>query len=314
MDKIKEVSLSEIPIPCIAQNKWDGELCFLFFDSLLGKWVTVNNWGHYRTDYPITEEAEKLYKGLLKKDIVYVGELCSGDNLYDFLNSKKFPHKLFLVIFDVLPNSSTRNNFRDYINDKLGYMAFLPTNSGKIRFVKGQGIPSKKELEIFFLEAIERNGFEGIVCRDRFSSWIYKVKAQRTVDVVIVGISKEGKEYPRKMIGCLLVGLYYKGEILKVGRCGIGFTKKMKEDLYKALMLGKIREDKKYVYVKPKVVMEIIYNQLVKTDAKKKLYDTPYTFRLPRLKRLRPDKPAIDCELSHQLPEIFRMIEKKKVV
>jgi len=78
--KIKETKIEDIPLPCVLQAKPDGELTFLFYEK--GTWLTVNNWGHVRTDYEITWEANSDNR--FNKSKVYVGELNTKETFIVF--------------------------------------------------------------------------------------------------------------------------------------------------------------------------------------------------------------------------------------
>jgi len=302
MNKIKEIKLDEVPLPTIALPKWDGELTFLFFDTSLQKWVTVNAWGHYRTKYPITEEAEDY--PLLEKSKVYIGELCAGKNLYDFLRAKKHPYLLFLKIFDVLDLDNPSSRIKRTYLERYSDFQFLSEDEkiNKITRIPFEIFSSFTKLQFRFSHLTEKKGFEGIVCHD-YGDGIWKVKKQSSIDAVIMGISKDKKSFGRLEVGSVLVGLYsIKGELKRLGRVGSGFTSKVRRELFKALMEGKTSEDKGYVYVKPKIVIEITFNDLVESEE----YDYALTFRSPRFKRFRIDKPAWDCQVLHQLPECIK--------
>ena len=320
--KIKEVTLKDIKLPAMAQPKWDGETCFLFWDSIQGRWCTCNNHGHYRTEYPITDEAGKLG---LDMSYTYIGEQCSGSNLYDFLRVRTHnPEKLFLRVFDIEEKGLsfiTRHNIlqamfpyvqdslKQYLGDDKDMADFVTTVSSVVNtidIVPAYAATSITQLRHIFKVITEERGFEGIVCRDPWKTtlhpWIYKVKKQRTVDVAILGIAKTGKHYAaNKGISTLLTGLYHKGKFLKVGRVGTGISEKERKSLLSSLLRLKTDEDKHYVYVQPKKVIEIVFNDLITT--KNKTFQVNKTFRGARINRLRPDKEPEDCKLLHQLYE-----------
>lgn len=94
--KVKRAELSDFPMPCYAQVKYDGELTYLTRDS--EGWYTINRWGRVRKEYPVTDAAQTLIKG----DKVFIGELyLKGENLYSFLKQRSAGEKLRLAVFDV---------------------------------------------------------------------------------------------------------------------------------------------------------------------------------------------------------------------
>lgn len=293
--KIKENSLSQIPVPCIIEPKYDGELTFLYFDTEKRKWVTVNSYGHYRSDFPVTKEAE-----VLDKNYVYVGELVAGENLYDFLREKSNPEKLRLVVFDVMPLSPSMR-MRDYL--KAIESIPLPTWDSGISILSKtilNVLNRKEDLEGYYWFFVHFLGFEGVVCRSLKTEEIWKVKKKRTVDVIILGISKEGKSYERKEVGSFLVGLYHNGQLKKVGKVGSGLKLNDRKALWNLLTPFKIGEDNNYIYIEPKLVVEVEVNDFIKSNE----YDFPLTFRNPRIARFRVEKNPIECEVYHQAPEL----------
>jgi ATP-dependent DNA ligase len=303
--KIKELPMESILEDSIVMPKFDGETTFLFFDPKMSKWVTCNNWGHYRTDYRVTEDAEK---SILDKNQVYVGELIYGKNLYDFLRHKKDSEGLRLVIFEIFEDNPSKRTIKRTFEQRLKSIP-LPIiylegtlgvscdhlHLGKVPYyysLKGE----PKVLQAM-LEELTKT-YEGIVVRGKTSDWVMKIKKKRTLDVIVMGMQKKGKSWDKGELGSFLVGLYHEGKLLRVGTVGFPRPKERKA-LFKVIMDNKTSEDKYYVYVSPKMVMEIIAYDFIATTE----YDTKKTFRSPIFQRWREDKPSTDCQLAHQFPE-----------
>ena len=291
--KVQASILSLIPLPSFALFKYDGELTYLWRDEEHGC-VTANKWGHFRTDYPITDEAEKLIDSK-----VYIGELYVADgDLYEFLRSRKAYERLRLAVFDVQLDKPYYERY-DLLEHR-----FPP--EGRVHLASGKLCKTKKELSKVFVEAIDR-GYEGIVARpidQRFDESPYKVKKVQTADVVVIGLSKESKLFKldeeKRMVGSVLVGCVLGDRIVSVGRVGSGFSLKERKSLYDALMPFKEREDEKYIYVKPALVIEVSFQEVVKS----KHYEAGFAMRHPVFLRLRFDKKPTeeDCGLEHQFP------------
>jgi len=303
--KIKELPMESILEDSIVMPKFDGETTFLFFDVESQKWRTVNQWGHYRTNYRVTEEAEQ---SSLDKNQVYVGELIYGKNLYDFLRHKKDGEGLRLVLFEIFQDNpsqrTTKMNFEQrlksiplqpiFLEDSIAH-SLSHLHLGKVpSYFCLKGEP--QVLAKIFEEIVKT--YEGIVVRGRTSDWVMKIKKKRTLDVIVMGMQKKGKSWDKGELGSFLVGLYHEGKLLKVGTVGFPRPKERKA-LFKVIMDNKISEDKHYVYVSPKMVMEIIAYDFIDTTE----YDTKKTFRSPIFQRWREDKPSTDCQLAHQFPE-----------
>ena len=305
--KIKELPIESIQEDCIVMPKFDGETSFLFFDQNIQEWQTINQWGHYRSDYKVTEEAEESN---LDKNKVYVGELHCGKNLYDFLRHKSDGDALRLVLFDVFednPSQRIRRTFEERLNSiPLKHINVEDDNNHSHHLGKVKSYIYRKDqlqfLPSFFNEITKH--YEGMVVRGRKSDWVMKVKKKRTLDVIVMGMQKKGKSWEKGELGSFLVGLYHEGKLLTVGTVGFPRPKERKA-LFKVMMDNKTSEDKHYVYVSPKMSIEICFYDLIESIE----YDTPMTFRSPIFYRFRPDKPSTDCKLSEQLPELAKMME-----
>jgi hypothetical protein len=296
--KIKELPIDSISEDCIVMPKFDGETTFLFFDKSSQKWQTVNNWGHFRSDYRVTDDAEKSN---LDKNTIYVGELIYGKNLYEFLRHKKDSEGLRLVLFEIFEDKLGRT-FEERLKSIPLPEIYLENNLDDPSIHLGK-VPHfyvpKTELQTLkniFDEIIKT--YEGMVVRGLNSEWVMKVKRKRTIDVVVMGMQKKGKSWEKGELGSFLVGLYHEGKLMTVGTVGFPRPQERKA-LFKVIMDNKTSEDKNYVYVSPKIVMEILVYDFIDTTE----YDVKKTFRSPIFQRWRPDKPSSDCELSHQMPE-----------
>lgn len=290
--KIRETTLEEMPLPCYATPKIDGELNFLYFRKDSGNWVTVNKYGRFRSLYPVTAIAK-----LLNKNCVYVGELYAGDSLYDFLKVKDNPFEIRMCIFDVL-NPSLAKGYMEKMNE-------LPLSESRFYYlskVPVSYIDSREKLETYFRVMVFAKGMEGIVCRTMNDN-IFKIKPLRTIDVVVIGVPKKQKSLENKEISTLLLGLSNGKDFVACGKVGSGISKQIREELYRSLLTPNniIGEDEDFYYVKPKLVVEIECNAFVQTQE----YQTKRTFRNPRFKRFRFDKLPEECTFSNQCPELL---------
>lgn len=116
-------------------------------------------------------------------------------------------------------------------------------------------------------------------------------------NVVVLGIAKDSKLFKEKqMVGSLLVGCLKDGKFVAVGRVGSGLTPEQRKALYEALIQFKTHEDENYIYVKPRLVVEVEYQELLPS----KEFETGFTWRHPRIIRLRLDKKPTEEDISLQ--------------
>ena len=292
--KVRWAELSEMPVPCFAQIKYDGELTYILRKE--DACYTVNKWGRSRTDYPITDFANDLID-----EHTFVGELyVLGGDLYEFLRSRKDFERLRVAIFDVVMDKPY------YERWEVIKGAFFESWAGEeiVHLAEGKLVKTRLELEKFFSESVRR-GFEGIVCRDpqsRYGDSPFKRKKVRSADVVVLGISKDSKRFKTEkgMIGSLLCECLREGKFLAVGRVGGGFSNEERKALYKALMEFKTGEDERYIYVRPALVLEVTYQEVIQS----KEFDVGFTWRHPTFRHIRFEKEAKeeDVGLESQFP------------
>ena len=171
----------------------------------------------------------------------------------------------------------------------------------KIKVVEGIVVNNIKEAEKFQAKALAK-GMEGVMFKKvdafykpgRRVGHMIKLKWEaETLDLVITGAiwgegkranwlssfelsCKDGKEY--KVMGRVGTGIKEKAD-------GVTFA-----ELTKMLKPLIIEEKGKYVKVKPKIIVEIAYQEIQKSPS----YSSGFGLRFPRVIRLRPDKDNAD--------------------
>jgi len=290
--KVRRAKLGEIPLPTFGQHKYDGELTWLILKA--GKCYTVNKWGRFRSDYPITDFALNNFIS----DGVFVGELyIPQGNLYDFLRNRDNIGKLRLAIFDVQIPKAYYERYEHLLR-----VGLTQDDSEPIHIAYGKLLKTKEELSQFYTNALKQ-GFEGIVCRHPDQKWeepALKVKRLETADVIVIGIAKDSKlfklDHTKRMVGSLLIGAYQNGKLITLGRVGSGFTMAQRRALYEALMETKTNEDERYIYVTPRLVIEISYQEIIPS----KEYPTGWTLRHPTFRKFKFDSNPKQVKLEHE--------------
>jgi DNA ligase-1 len=213
--------------------------------------------------------------------------------------------------------------------------------SNRVKITKYLVTDNAKELEKFFLEAIE-NGCEGLVCKSitedsiyqagaRGWLWIkykrdYKSEMKDTVDLVVVG-AFHGRGKRAGTYGALLLAAYNpeKDVFETVTKCGTGFTD---EDLAKLpKMMQKHVISHKHsrvqsiieadVWFEPLVVIEILGAEITLSpihvcamDAIRK--GSGLAIRFPRFTgNYRLDKSAEDATTAEEITEMYKSQLKK---
>ena len=175
----------------------------------------------------------------------------------------------------------------------------------------------EKEAQAFYERAL-RVGEEGVMAKNL--DGIYKpgsrvgygVKVKpvmETLDLVITG-AEWGTGKRSGWLSSFVLACYDKdnNEFVEIGKVGTGI-KELEEsegatfdELTKLLKPLIVEEKGREVKVKPKVVLEITFEEIQKSPT----YSSGYALRFPRLKNVRDDKPAREASTIDQVEELFR--------
>jgi DNA ligase D-like protein (predicted ligase)/DNA ligase D-like protein (predicted polymerase)/DNA ligase D-like protein (predicted 3'-phosphoesterase) len=146
-----------------------------------------------------------------------------------------------------------------------------------------------------FLEAVKEMGLEGIMAKQRQStyltgkrsdSWL-KIKTRQTMECLIIGY-KEGKGDRQSTFGALILAQRDGAELKYVGKAGTGFDEHLLKAVYEELqklprtkrpVKEKTPDDSRSVWVEPKLICEVSYGSLTPDGL----------LREPVFLRLRPD-------------------------
>lgn len=167
--------------------------------------------------------------------------------------------------------------------------------------------------EKFYKEALAK-GNEGIMMKNLEAPYKpgsrvgYGVKVKpvmETLDLVIVGADwGEGKR--ANWLSSFIIACRQGKEFLEIGRVGTGFKEKDEEglsfgQLTKMLKPLTISEKGREIKVKPKIVIEINYEEIQKSPS----YNSGYALRFPRVVKLRDDKPVSEISTLKQVERYY---------
>jgi DNA ligase-1 len=197
---------------------------------------------------------------------------------------------------------------------------------GKLQLAKQLITKDLKEADRFYKEALEA-GQEGLIVKDldakyqpgrRVAGGWLKVKpVLESLDLVITG----GLWGTGKRAGWL--GSYIlacrepdTGKFLECGMMGTGIKEKSTtesdvtfKDLTKILKPYIEFEKGNEVKIKPKIVIEIAYEEIQKSPT----YSSGYALRFPRLLRLRIDKGPEETDTIQRLEYIYKLQKGKRI-
>ena len=176
---------------------------------------------------------------------------------------------------------------------------------------------SESKAQAFFKESL-KNGNEGLMVKSldevykpgrRVGGWVKYKSFMEPLDLVIVGAQwGEGKR--SKWLSSFDLACRGKGKLLKIGKVGTGIKEKSEGVTFKELtkkLKPFIKETKgQHVVVKPKLVVEIGYEEIQKSQT----YDSGYALRFPRLLRLRESTKRVSD--ANTLQDVQRLYKHQK--
>lgn len=223
---------------------------------------------------------------------------------------KKLPVEL--QVFDLLYwNSKSLTNLTQKERREL-LTKVIPKVKNKLTYVTGMVAKNIEEIKQFYKNALEL-GHEGIMvknlskhytCGRKVGGWIKLKPTLENLDLVIVkaewGTGKRGSWLSSFTVACKSGNEFY-----EVGKVSTGAKEKSKglsyEELTGLLKPLIIKENGKEVEVHPKIIIEVAYEEIQKSNT----YNSGYGLRFPRLIRLREDKPLNEIARINDIKHIF---------
>ncbi len=178
---------------------------------------------------------------------------------------------------------------------------------------------SEERIEKLFEEAKEK-GNEGLMLKNLKAPYKpgarvgYMLKYKRTMENLDLAIVKaewgEGKR--SKWLSSYTVACINNGKLLEIGKASTGLKEKPEEGLSfeevtKLLKPLIIKEEGKEASVKPRIVIEVAYEEIQKSTT----YNSGYALRFPRVLRLRDDKGAKDASTLSMVEQYYNEQKKK---
>jgi DNA ligase-1 len=215
--------------------------------------------------------------------------------------AKQFPVEL--NVFDILYYNGENLLKEDFSKRRKLIEKIVSNKKRKIVVVKNLITSNAKEIEKFYKESLIA-GNEGVMLKKLDSPYkpgarvghMVKLKpTMETLDLVIVGAQwGEGKR--AKWLSSFVLACRHHGKFLEIGKMGTGIKEKEEEgtsfkqltDQLKPLVIS---EKGKTVKIKPKIIVEVTYEEIQKSPN----YSSGYALRFPRLKGLRPDRKASEA-------------------
>ncbi|MGQ4913294.1 MAG: ATP-dependent DNA ligase [Candidatus Asgardarchaeia archaeon] len=174
-------------------------------------------------------------------------------------------------------------------------------------------------IQKFFKEAI-KGGHEGLVAKAIYSKyhpgkrkklWLKLKRTLEPLDVVIVAAQYGyGRRVKWLSDYYLAVRDPTTNEFLVIGKTFKGLTDEEFEWITKELLKLKLKQIGPKVYVQPKIVVEVIYDEIQKSPQ----YKSGYALRFARIKRIRLDKSPNDIDTIDKVKRIYEEQFKHKAM
>ena len=213
--------------------------------------------------------------------------------------------------------------FEKPLEERRKLLESIIENNEKIKIADKLITVDEKEIKKFYDKALAE-GHEGIMIKNLKAPYRpgkrvgYMVKLKPTLenlDLVIVAAEwGEGKRSGWLTSYYVAAFDEKKEKLVEVGKVSTGvkekdssnLTYKEMTDLLKPLI---IKEEGKKVYLRPKVIIEVAYEEIQESPN----YESGFALRFPRVVRLRPDKGIEDIDTIERIKRIAELQKKEKV-
>jgi DNA ligase-1 len=222
---------------------------------------------------------------------------------------KKIPVEINLfdaVFYDGV--DKTGEGFRD----RRKLLEGIITETDLFRLAEESVTSNREEADKFYRYALDQ-GHEGVMAKNLDApyqpgsrvGYMYKIKpVMETLDLVIVGATWGEGRRAHWLASYLLAALDPDtGELLTIGRMGTGLSDEQFKDMTRRLKDHTVREEGKEVMLKPRIVVEVAYEEIQKSPT----YESGYALRFPRLVRVREDKGVDDADTIARVEEILNV-------
>ncbi|KKN53352.1 hypothetical protein LCGC14_0603220 [marine sediment metagenome] len=284
----------------IAQQKYDGTRCIIIKKnnkiSLIGR-----SWkSNYAPNFPeIVNDIKKIQLNsfILDSELTF---FKGGKDIFLTALATEQSKKGYIakcMVFDILEyNNKDVKNIP--LSERIKLLEIVPKGLKHLEVVKSYKTNHKKFFENIISDKMQG---EGVVLKDleskymesgRTKDWI-KVKGWKSDEAIVVGVT-HGTGIRSDSFGSLILVQYHNKKLKFVGRAS-GFKQseqdvlieKMKNIKTKEPQIGGIPSSKIKYWVKPKLVVEIKFQERTK-DGK---------FRFPSFLRIRNDKTPKECTI-----------------
>ena len=233
--------------------------------------------------------------------------------------AKKFPVEL--NVFDILYLDGKNLMQTSLLERRKVLEKIVSEKKGEVALTKKLVSKDQKEINSFFKESLNA-GNEGLMLKNINSlyvpgryvnGWCKLKNILEPLDLVIVGATYgEGKRAGE--LSSYIVACKDKDRFLECGMVSTGIKEKEEGLTYKMMtkMLKPliIKEEGRTAFVKPKIIIEVAYEEIQKSPT----YKSGYALRFPRVLKIREDKPLNEINTINDLEKIYKYQRGKKII
>lgn len=226
--------------------------------------------------------------------------------------AKRFPVEL--NVFDILYYNGKSMIKEDFKKRRELIEKIVKNEKRKIVVVKNLITDSEKEVERFYKDSLNE-GNEGVMIKNLDApykpgarvNYMVKMKpVMDSLDLVVVGAEWGSGKRATWLSSFTLACIDGDGAYLEIGKMGTGIKEKEEEgvsfkQLTEELKPLIISEKGREVKIKPKVVLEVSYEEIQKSTN----YSSGYALRFPRLVNLRLDRDANGCSTLDMVEDYY---------
>jgi len=230
--------------------------------------------------------------------------------------SEQFPVEV--NVFDIINYKGKSIINEPFIERKKIIKKIIKNVTKKIKVAKSIVTSNKKEVMDFYKEAID-SGNEGLMIKKLDAPYkpgarvgfMCKLKAEReTFDLTIVK-SEWGEGKRSNWLSSYSIACRDEDEFLEVGKASTGLKEKREGGLSFAEMTDLLKplikkEEGKEAILKPKVVIEVGYEEIQKSPT----YSSGFALRFPRVVSLREDKGPRDTTTLDMIKDAYKRQKK----
>ena len=217
-------------------------------------------------------------------------------------------------IFDVIELNGENLLNLSFEDRRKRLKAIIHDEKGKIELIEQVITSDIEKAKKYYQECLEK-GHEGIMMKSiqgtykpgkRVGQGVKIKPVMESLDLIIVGAEwGEGKR--TKWLSSFIVACRDGDQLKEIGKVGSGLKEKAEdgvsyEELTEELKKNIIQEKGREVKLKPKVIVEIVFEEIQQSPS----YSSGYALRFPRIIRLRNDKGIRDISTLKEIEKFYQ--------